>query len=271
MIEGCTKVRTADGVQIAYKVMGDGPCSLLLMHGWGGAGSGHSWAQIVKHISLSGLRLIAVDLRGHGQSARASGGFTVERFAQDILTVADHAGTRKFVAIGYSMSGRWVQWMSCHMPDRVAAQILIAPVPATVLPLSDEVIEQWIQDVQDRDRFERFIGQFTKDRLTPEILDAYFRDVSETSPLALRETLKMCRSGDFSSNLSATLAPTLVLAGSADPLLSPDFLREQVVARIPRARLVVLNCGHEIPVEQPWEAAALIEAFVAGLTDVEPV
>jgi pimeloyl-ACP methyl ester carboxylesterase len=48
-------------------------------------------------------------------------------------------------------------------------------------------------------------------------------------------------------------------------MLSPDFLRQEVAFRIPRARLVQVDCGHEIPVERPAQMAALIEAFLAGL------
>ena len=40
---------------------------------------------------------------------------------------------------------------------------------------------------------------------------------------------------------------------------------QEIAAKIPRARLVQLDCGHEIPVERPAQAAALIEAFLAAL------
>jgi non-heme chloroperoxidase len=263
------KVRTDDGVEIAYRVVGNGPCSLVLMHGWGGAGSGHSWGEVLKYLDPSGLRLIAVDLRGHGQSEHPTSGFDLDRFAKDILAVADDAAVDRFVAVGYSMSGRWAQWMACRMPARVAAQVLVAPVPATPLPLTDHLIDGWIRDAQDRQKFEQFIGQFTKERIAPEVLDAYFRDASGASPQALKETLVMCRTSDFSSALLETRVPTLVVGGSVDPLFSPKFLRDEIIARIPGARLVVLDCGHEIPIEKPVETAGLIEAFVAGLKSVE--
>jgi pimeloyl-ACP methyl ester carboxylesterase len=65
--------------------------------------------------------------------------------------------------------------------------------------------------------------------------------------------------------LQSIKAPTLVVAGEHDRILSPAILRETVVTPILSARLVVLDCGHEIPVEQPETLAALLEAFVAGL------
>ena len=75
----------------------------------------------------------------------------------------------------------------------------------------------------------------------------------------------MCTHPGFSDRLSATRARTLVVAGAHDHLLSSDYLREEIVRKIPAARLALLDCGHEIPLELPQETGALIEAFVSGL------
>jgi non-heme chloroperoxidase len=127
-------VRTDDGVTIAYDVIGSGPQTLLFMHGWGGAGSGHSWAEVVKHLDPTSLRAILVDLRGHGRSEQTSSGFTIERFARDMFTVADDARADQVVLVAYSMSGKWAQWMACTAPERVRGQVLVAPVPAAEIP-----------------------------------------------------------------------------------------------------------------------------------------
>src|SRR5438132_8057219 len=85
------QVRTDDGILIDYTTVGTGPTTLLFMHGWGGAGSGHSWAELFKHLELTGVRALVVDLRGHGRSEQATSGFTTERFARDMFSVADDA------------------------------------------------------------------------------------------------------------------------------------------------------------------------------------
>ena len=65
--------------------------------------------------------------------------------------------------------------------------------------------------------------------------------------------------------MSGSQVPTLVLAGDGDPILTPDYVRRSVVDSIPGARLVILPCGHEVPIEMPNETAWLLQAFVAGL------
>jgi pimeloyl-ACP methyl ester carboxylesterase len=259
------KVQTADNVRIAYTAVGSGRLHVIALHGWGGAGTGHSWGQVVTHLDLDGLRFVSIDLRGHGESDRPETGFDLDGFANDVLAVADHAGADRFVLAAYSMSGRWSQWIACRYPGRVLGQVLIAPAPASPLPLTDELLESWMRDTRTRESFDPWVNQFTSESLPDDVVDAYYRDVARASEQAKRQTFRMLRNEDFRDCLSSTTAPTLVTAGTHDPILSPDFLRQEIVGRIPNARLVHVDCGHEIPVERPAQAAALLEAFLAGL------
>jgi hypothetical protein len=46
-------VRTADGVNLSYHALGERRAQVLFMPGRGGAGSGHSWKEVVKHLDVS--------------------------------------------------------------------------------------------------------------------------------------------------------------------------------------------------------------------------
>jgi pimeloyl-ACP methyl ester carboxylesterase len=123
-------VRTADGVNLSYHALGEGRVQVLFMAGRGGAGSGHSWKEVVKHLDVTGLRLTLADLPGHCQSEKATAGFTTERFAEDVFDVADHVGGRQ-------SCGGWLQYERqmgavdvLHRARTRAGQVLIAPVPA---------------------------------------------------------------------------------------------------------------------------------------------
>jgi pimeloyl-ACP methyl ester carboxylesterase len=260
-----TTFRASDGAQICYRAAGDGPVTLLFLHGWGGNGTGTFWNDTLAHLDPAGMRLILADLRGHGRSEPVRHGFTTERFADDMFEVADHASTTELVVVAFSMSGRWAQWMACDRPERVRAQILIGPAPAIALPLTEELLDEWIRARATRESFDTFVGQFTKAPLGPGTVDEYYASVQSTPELSLRESYRMCTHPGFSDRLVTIRARTLVVAGAHDPMLPPDFLREAIVRTMPAARLAILDCGHEIPLEQPRETAALIQAFVAGL------
>jgi pimeloyl-ACP methyl ester carboxylesterase len=260
-----TTFRTSDGIQICYRVAGDGPLTLLFLHGWGGNGTGTFWNDVLAHLDPAGLRLILADLRGHGRSEPVRHGFTTERFADDMFEVADHAGANDLVVVAFSMSGRWAQWMACARPERVRAQMLIGPAPAIALPLTEDVLDEWIRARATRGSFETFVGQFTRAPLSSGTIDEYYASVQATPEISLRESYRMCTHAGFSDRLQTIRARTLVVAGAHDPMLPLDVLREAIVRTTPAARLAVLDCGHEIPLEQPRETAAMIQAFVAGL------
>lgn len=80
-------------------------------------------------------------------------------------------------------------------------------------------------------------------------------------------TLNMC-AASFVEQAKEIRVPTLVLAGSYDPLLTPDMLKSTVLTQIAGARMVALPCGHEIPQEMPEQTAALVEAFLSGVGQV---
>lgn len=98
--------RTGDGVEIAYRAVGKASPSVLFMHDW--AGSGAYFDETLKHLDLSRLRAITLDLRGHAGSG-ASDAFGLDDVAAHVLAVAADCGAETFVLMGFSMSGKFAQ------------------------------------------------------------------------------------------------------------------------------------------------------------------
>ncbi len=96
---------TDDGISISYEVAGEGPPSLLCMHGW--AGSGRYFDAMIEHLDLTRRRAVTFDLRGHRQSDPADDGYTLDQIAADALAVADAARLDEFLVVGFSMSARF--------------------------------------------------------------------------------------------------------------------------------------------------------------------
>ena len=99
----------------------------------------------------------------------------------------------------------------------------------------------------------------------PSVLERFGRQAAKAAAVALDETLKRCTDASFADRLAAIQTPTFVVGGIHDPIFTPAVLAQGVVAPLPRARLALLDSNHEIPIEQPRELAALLQAFVAGL------
>jgi len=257
-------VLTDDGIAISYGIHGGGAQNVLFMHGW--AGSAAYFDETLKHLDLTGLRAITFDLRGHGNSDKAETGYSLECFARDALAVADHAKAKQVIVVGYSMSGKFAQYLTLVAPDRVRGQILVAPCPASALPFPADMQRDWVDRVGNREKLREVTAMFITHPVAPGVLDRWADDAVKVPRVALDETLNMLTQTSFIERLEAVHTPTLVVGGLHDPILTPTTLRAGVVAPLPRARLVLVDGNHELPIETPLELAGLIGAFLAGLT-----
>ena len=229
-------VKADDGVRISYDVRGEGPLTLLFMHGW--AGSGHYFDQTLAHLDLKGLRAVTMDMRGHGDSDKPDSGYTDERFARDAIAVADAVRADDIVMVGFSMSGRFAQYVAVLAPKRVRAQVLVAGCPASPIPLPEETRRDWVARAGDAERLKAVTAMFLTKSVEPAVLDRFGADAAKALPVALDETLRILMQDSFADKLGSTRVPTLVVGGIHDPIFSPDALRGWV-GSMPRARLAL--------------------------------
>jgi len=258
-------IQTDDNAKIYYWTLGNGPLPLLFLHGWAGAGSGHSWRQVLPHLRLDRVRVIIVDQRGHGGSSAGSAPFTTDRLVEDVIAVADDAGATRFVNVAFSMSGKWAQALAVKYPGRLWGQILVAPVSLAAFAMPEEMARDWIRITRDRTLFGEFIHGFTKQKLPSETMDEYFHDASTTPEITLSETLGVCSREDLSSLKCEQPVKTLICAGAHDPMFTPETIQNAVGMTFSACHMEALDCGHELPIETPKELAALIENFVSTL------
>jgi pimeloyl-ACP methyl ester carboxylesterase len=123
-------VMTNDGVRISYFDIGDGPC-VVLLHGLG-----QTAAQFTKQVTRFSRdhRLIGIDLRGHGESAKPDHGYRIARLAADVKAVLASESLRDFTMLGHSM-GCSVIWSYIDQFGLagIRALVLVDQPPALVI------------------------------------------------------------------------------------------------------------------------------------------
>jgi pimeloyl-ACP methyl ester carboxylesterase len=82
---------------------------------------GHVFAPLSRH-----FRVVAIDLRGHGDGISAGSRFRLEDCADDIAALAEVLGLRRFVAVGYSMGGMVAQLLYRRHPSLLSGLVLCA-------------------------------------------------------------------------------------------------------------------------------------------------
>jgi pimeloyl-ACP methyl ester carboxylesterase len=261
-----TTVRTQDGVILSYQTFGSGPLNILFMHGWGGSGA--YFDEMLKHLDLAGLRVITYDLRGHGASDKPQSGYMLEQIAQDAWAVADHANADPLVVVGFSMSGKFAQYVASMQPERVRGLILVAGCPVGVIPLPEEIIVDWAGRAGNREQMMEITRMYVTRPVADGVIERWGDDAAKIPQAVLDTTLRQCLETSFVDRLDSVRMPTLVIGGVHDTIFSPDVIRQGVAAPLANARVALLDCNHEIPIEQPQEFAALISAFTVGLSAV---
>ena len=255
--------RTDDGIGIAHESSGEGPPDLLFLHGF--AGSGAFLDDTLEYLDLSRLRVVTIDLRGHGDSDKPANGYTLDGFAADALAVADAVGAERFVVLGYSMGAKFAQYLALQAPERVVGLVLVTGCPVSEIPLPQELLDDWYGRAGDAERLIELLRGSVTRPVADDVFERFGRDAAKVPRVALEGSMSACIETSFADAIGAVRAPTLVVGGIHDPMFTPDLLRHGVVGPLPRARLALLDSNHEIPVEQPRELAGLVEAFLAGL------
>jgi len=109
---------------IAYDRAGAGEPPLLFVHGW--SCDRTYFEPQVRHFAARHA-VIALDLRGHGESGRAAV-YDIDAFADDVLAVAADTGLQRPVVVGHSLGGL-IALACAARPDAVRAAVLVDPAP----------------------------------------------------------------------------------------------------------------------------------------------
>ncbi|MEM1350314.1 MAG: alpha/beta fold hydrolase, partial [Myxococcota bacterium] len=128
------RVRLRD-ITVAFEARGQG-APLVLIHG--GFVSMRSWREQIHHFSKT-HRVVRFDLRGHGQTTRSSGVYSVPRFAEDVESLLEHLDMGSFFCWGHSLGGMIAQELARRDDERVRGLILADTTYTTNRTLSDKV------------------------------------------------------------------------------------------------------------------------------------
>jgi pimeloyl-ACP methyl ester carboxylesterase len=254
---------TDDGARLHFVSQGNGGLPVFHLHGTGGTAG--SWGEFWSHLDSTGRRLVALDLRGQGESEIGPSILNTERLARDVLQLADSLSVDQFALVGQSYGGKVAMYAAALAPRRIRGLALLGAVAPHGLALPREVVEPALARFGDPD----FVREFFRPmyHVWPRaIIDQQLAEVVRTPHSVHRAVLEQGLWTDLSQETAAAAGtPALVVAGSKDPFYGPDYQRTAVVPALPGARLVTVECGHGLIFEAPEAIARHCDAFLRGL------
>jgi pimeloyl-ACP methyl ester carboxylesterase len=255
-------------IDLYYEAHGSGE-PLLLIPGLGS--DANTWGAFVPQYSTK-YRIILMENRGAGRSAKPEGPYATEQMAEDAVALLDHLGIERAHIIGKSMGGMIAQWIGARHPNRVRSLVL-----ASTVMKHDSYGEELIELAR---LIAEKAGLFATYRQT--FLMSYSRDYCMTNRTRLMQVEQMMKAMDEKEVLrgyigqsiacqrhdsrAATIqikAPTLVIVANEDMITTPQDSKD-LANSIAGAELKIMpRGGHGFWREFPDDVNAVIHDFLS--------
>lgn len=256
----------------------DGRPPIVMLHGL--AAQLHNFRYALVDDLARDTRVIAFDRPGSGYSSREPGrATTLEEQADAVAAAMDALGLGRALLVGHSLGGALSLTLALRHPHKVMGLALLAPLTA-LPPASSEAFRDLKVPAALRKVFARVFAVpyflYRRKRLLgivfgPERMPADY-PIRAGGVLTVRPSHFVAAAEDFAAiprvmprveagypALNAPDAPPVhVLYGRDDRVLDFRMQGEGFVARVPGARLELVEGGHMLPVTQPDRCAAFI-------------
>ena len=119
----------ANGLRFRFREWGDARSkhAVLLLHGY--AETSEIWLEVGPDLGRE-FRVIAIDLRGHGQSSYATNqDYSRTAQVEDLEAIVEQLGLRSVTLVGHSMGGANAICYAAEHPEGVSALVLVETAP----------------------------------------------------------------------------------------------------------------------------------------------
>jgi non-heme chloroperoxidase len=218
---------TKDGAELSYLELGEGP-PMVMIHGW--SQTGLQWFNQIEEFSKT-HRVLALDLRSHGESSKIDNGYGVYRMAQDVKEFMVGLELEPAVLMGHSMGCTilWVLW-DLYGDEGIEKFIFVDNTPYasdnptqtgdsqihTARGMTPDALFQmalgWASDADGS-----FTRQFLRQQFTPNCPDDIFEEALKLNMLLPRQhAADMMVNGvqlDLRDVVSRVTVPSLYIGG----------------------------------------------------------
>jgi pimeloyl-ACP methyl ester carboxylesterase len=270
-------LRTSDGVQLAWAETGTGPVLVKaanwlshLEYEW----ESPVWRHWLRFFSTH-FRFIRYDERGCGMTDWKVGDLSFERWVEDLETVVERAGVRKFVLLGISQGAATCIAYAARYPERISHLVLyggyargaaVRGTPREAQEFGALVNLARIGWGREHSAFrDVFTSRFIPDATPTQV--AWFSELcrTTTSPEIAADLLERRSRVDVTPLMDQVRVPTLVLHARNDTVV-PVAEGRLIAARIPSAEFVELDSKNHILLEHEsaWQRFCLAVSEFTG-------
>jgi pimeloyl-ACP methyl ester carboxylesterase len=253
---------STNGIQLYYEDQGQGP-PLVLIHGLGS--STRDWEAQVSEFSKS-YRVITLDLRGHGQTDKPAGPYSIPMLAADVKGLLHTLALPPVHLVGLSLGGAVAFQFVLDCPSSVKTLTIVNSGPSLggTPDEAQKEVERRVGIVRQMGM--KAMGEALSPILFPKPEQAPLRETfikrwAENDPEAYIEATRSILGFNVLDRLGEITCPTLILASDQD--YTPVAMKEAYTKLIPRAQLVVIHgARHALPIEEPEKFNSALGDFL---------
>lgn len=229
------------------------------------------WTKQVEALKEN-YRVVAYDVRGHGNSDTGNEDFSIELFVKDLLNFMDALNIDRTILCGLSMGGYIALNAIENYPERFDALILSDTHCIADTPEAKEKRLKTIESIK-KDGVEKFADESIKNLFAPESFSkkkeeiAAVRDmIVNTTKESLYKTLRaFYERKETCSKLSEIKVPVLIMVGKEDKI-TPPVAAQLIHEKIKDSLLSIIeHAGHLSNMENPREFNKQLKKFVASV------
>jgi len=279
-------VTGADGLSIHLLEWSHEGVVMLLLHGFGN--EAHVWDDFAPVVAPH-YRTIAVDLRGHGDSAHdPKGRYDYQTHVRDLEAITAELGIDRLVLVGHSLGGRISTLFAARHPERLAGLVLVDSGPDLdargVSRISTDVersIDHTFASLTECEnalahaypaaqpaavaRMARHGMRKREDGRYERKTDPAYNAARGELTVAAAEAMEKKTARELWGALARIPCPALIVRGAASDVLDPDTAERMAEEVLPNARLAIVpHAGHSVMTDNPEGFSEAVSAFTLG-------
>ena len=247
------KAELENGISLEYLDRGEGEV-ILLLHGLGSTKA--DW-DLQKDLFLKDFRIIAPDLRGHGNSSKPKlkEDYGVQKCAEDMKLLLDKLKIADCIVVGFSMGGAIAFEMATRISERISKLVIVNTAPD--FNALGEMGEQMIAERTEMLRSQGMeamaekvaVGMFPE-KYQKDLRTAFYSRAKENDLEAYYNSFITLMDWGIGDKIRTIDIPTLVVASELD--YTPVTLKQSYTSEMKNAKLEVINNSrHGVTMDQP--------------------
>jgi 3-oxoadipate enol-lactonase len=242
-----------NGIQVNYKVTGEGPW-IILSHPV--SANMEIWEPQIKALAEK-FSVLQYDIRGHGETDATPGPYPMVQLVDDAAHLLAYLGIEKAHWIGTSLGGMIGQAFAIQYPDKVDRIVLAN----TTCQAAANAKALWGERASQAEthgmvsQIESTVSRwFTKAFIenNPKVIQKIEDMIRGTSVVGYRGTSNALINFDLTSQLNKIKSSALVIAGEHDQATAIS-MSEKIVSLLPNAKLLVIKNAAHISSAEQWE------------------